>query len=130
MLLVKPNLNVLPKATAVVIPRCLGIPKSLEETHNRLSVTCVILSFCLILLHCPYYLHDRVGGQDSLLNTGLTGGAADFGKVTHSILSRDGFASSRLTTHNDGLVSFISVSKGEMTCRPNISLQHSEYHQK
>lgn len=43
MLLVKANLNVLPKATTVVIPCCLGIPKSLGKTHKRLSVTFVIL---------------------------------------------------------------------------------------
>lgn len=35
MLLIKPNLNVLPKATAVVIPRCLGIPEGLEETQRK-----------------------------------------------------------------------------------------------
>lgn len=35
MLLVKPNLNVLPKTTAVVIPCCLGIPKGLDETHKK-----------------------------------------------------------------------------------------------
>lgn len=35
MLLVKPNLNVLPKTTAVVIPCSLGIPKGLDETHKK-----------------------------------------------------------------------------------------------
>lgn len=62
------------------------------------------------MLPCYGYLHDGVGGQDSLLNAGLTGGAADRGEVTHSILSGDGFAGSRLPAHNDGLVPFISVS--------------------
>lgn len=66
------------------------------------------------------YLHDGAGGKDSLLNTGLTRGAADCGKVTHSVLSRDSFASSRLSTHNDGLVSLISVWKDVMIYRPNI----------
>lgn len=35
MLLVKPNLNVLPEATAVVIPCCLGVPKGLDKTHKK-----------------------------------------------------------------------------------------------
>lgn len=110
MLLVKPNLNVLPKATAVVIPCCLGIPEGLEETHKRLSVT-----FCHFILSSFFpcsakcYLHDGAGGKDSLLNICLARGAADCGKVTHSVLRRDSFASSRLSTHYDGLVSFISV---------------------
>lgn len=43
MLLVKQDLNVLPKATAVVIPYCLGISEGLGETHKKLSVTFVIL---------------------------------------------------------------------------------------
>lgn len=47
------------------------------------------------------YLHDGVGGQDLLLNVGLTGRSTDRGKVPHGILGRDSLASSRLPTDND-----------------------------
>lgn len=49
MLLVKPNLNVLPKAAAVVIPCCLGIPKGLHETHIWINN----LYKAMILAHFP-----------------------------------------------------------------------------
>lgn len=43
VLLVKPNLNVLPKATAVVIPCCFGIPKGLNKIYIKISTTFIII---------------------------------------------------------------------------------------
>ena len=53
-------------------------------------------------------LHDGVGGQDPVLDVGIAG-AANCGKVTHGILGRDRFPSTRLSTHDDGLIPLISV---------------------
>lgn len=112
MLLVKPNLNVLPKATAVVVPCRLGVPEGLSKTYIYVLVNHNHFMF-LSLFSCggECHLHDGAGGKDSILNTGLTRGAADGGKVAHSILSRDCFASARLTTHYDGLASSITAWK-------------------
>lgn len=55
------------------------------------------------------YLHDGVGSEHSLLDAGLPGGAADGGKVAHGVFGRDGFPSTRVSAHHDGLVPFISV---------------------
>ncbi|TNN87075.1 hypothetical protein EYF80_002830 [Liparis tanakae] len=56
---------------------------------NQINARLVVVKLCGIihsiydwaLTLWPYYLHDGVGGQDSLLNTGLIRGAADFGKL-------------------------------------------------
>lgn len=69
----------------------------------------MFLHFCSLNVH----LHDGVGGKDSFLDRGVTRGAADCGKVTHGILSRNSFASPRLTAHYDRLVSLIPVLKCE-----------------
>lgn len=58
-----------------------------------------------------YYLHDGAGSQDPLLHVGLAEGAADGGKVAHGVLRRHGLASPGLSTHNDGLVSLVSVKQ-------------------
>lgn len=50
MLLVEQNLNVLSKATAVVIPDCLGVSKGLGERQKGLSVNLSVCNFCLIFL--------------------------------------------------------------------------------
>lgn len=55
------------------------------------------------------YLHDGAGSQDSFLHISFAKGAADSGKVTHGVLSRDSLASAGLSTHNDGLVPLVSV---------------------
>lgn len=72
MLFVKPNLNVLPKTTAVVIPCCLGIPKGLN-IYRYISNTCfIIYNHHLFCCSIGSYLHDGVGCKNSLLNIGLT----------------------------------------------------------
>lgn len=58
-----------------------------------------------------YYLHDGAGSQDPLLHVGLAERAADGGKVAHGVLRRHSLASPGLSTHNDGLVSLVSVKQ-------------------
>lgn len=68
MLLVEPNLNVFPKATAVVIPRCLGITKSLREnTQKALSTT---WSFCVSLC-CRVTVTSMMGLEARTLSSTL-----------------------------------------------------------
>lgn len=56
-------------------------------------------------------LHDRVGGQNTFLHVGFSGGSAGGGEIPHGISGADSFSGARLPGNDNGLVFVLSKNK-------------------
>ena len=59
----------------------------------------------------PAYLHDGAGGQDLLLHVGVPRRPTHRGEEAHGVLGRHSLPCARLSAHDDGLVTLISVDE-------------------
>lgn len=105
-----------PKRLLLSFRIVLAFPKALKK--RTAAAFRRLLSWCEFV---ATHLHDGVGSEHSLLDAGLPGGAADGGKVAHGVLGRDGFPSTRVAAHDNGLVSFISVLNSQKKNNPDLT---------
>lgn len=104
-------LDILPKATAVVVSGRFCVPNRLR-TDTPLAPKPLTL-FSRMTQPSPH-LHYWVRGQDLLLHAGLLRGSTHHSKVSHGELGRDRFPRSGLSADDDGLVLLLPAHVGDM----------------